>query len=704
MYNKNIKITDDAYDFGKYSQEEMRVLSEIGEDVSIGRGDLNKIKSKIKKYPNLPGLYNYLSIVYVDSNNSEKAFETTLEIVEKFPDYLFGKINLANFYIEKKQLEKVAEIFESFDITELYPKREVFHEGEIFNFEYMKILYFLEKNEIENATVSLEYLKLVNSDHPILNNIEKRIFDKTRDKTSDYKIDEPKNRVLGEDYNKKIQTEDKPDFKHKEILELYSYDVEIDVQLLNTIKNLPRKTLVEDLEKIIVDAQLRYEYFSTGKFRSEELYFVFHAFFILAEIQSKESLPKVLDFLSFNQEFIDFWIGEDFLTEDFWKIIYQLSDEENYELLFNFLILPNVGTYSKTSVLNTLINVIHNNPKFRDDIVKSLKLTIEYFLKNEDNKELFDDLFLTFLVGDLVVAHLYELLPEIVDLYNKGIVVEGIVGTLNEAEEVITSDDEIEKDELFLNIFDEYEEMTESWWDDDDEWDDDLNPKLIVFLNSLSQEKREEFLVLYNDSSSEDEFFKNFELLSEFIDNLEYKQRELFMNYALSMQEEGEDEEIDLEFIEFYDTLDEEQKNLYMEMAGVEDDNEIEKMAKKFRATLNEKQEKLFMDYMSISEDEEVLDPKLVKFLNSIDENTQEEFFSLSDNKSDDEEENIRQVDKFVNTLNKKQKRLFVDYAASIPEEEIHKPVIIKNELKVGRNDPCPCGSGKKYKKCCMKK
>ena len=24
-------------------------------------------------------------------------------------------------------------------------------------------------------------------------------------------------------------------------------------------------------------------------------------------------------------------------------------------------------------------------------------------------------------------------------------------------------------------------------------------------------------------------------------------------------------------------------------------------------------------------------------------------------------------------------------------------------EKKVGRNDPCPCGSGKKYKKCCEK-
>ena len=25
-------------------------------------------------------------------------------------------------------------------------------------------------------------------------------------------------------------------------------------------------------------------------------------------------------------------------------------------------------------------------------------------------------------------------------------------------------------------------------------------------------------------------------------------------------------------------------------------------------------------------------------------------------------------------------------------------------ESKVGRNDPCPCGSGKKYKKCCLRK
>jgi preprotein translocase subunit SecA len=37
--------------------------------------------------------------------------------------------------------------------------------------------------------------------------------------------------------------------------------------------------------------------------------------------------------------------------------------------------------------------------------------------------------------------------------------------------------------------------------------------------------------------------------------------------------------------------------------------------------------------------------------------------------------------------------------------ETDHKPQPIRNrQQRVGRNDPCPCGSGKKFKNCCMKK
>ena len=34
--------------------------------------------------------------------------------------------------------------------------------------------------------------------------------------------------------------------------------------------------------------------------------------------------------------------------------------------------------------------------------------------------------------------------------------------------------------------------------------------------------------------------------------------------------------------------------------------------------------------------------------------------------------------------------------------ENKSKPIV--SQKKIGRNDPCPCGSGKKYKKCCLKK
>ncbi|MDR3072523.1 MAG: preprotein translocase subunit SecA [Clostridiales Family XIII bacterium] len=41
--------------------------------------------------------------------------------------------------------------------------------------------------------------------------------------------------------------------------------------------------------------------------------------------------------------------------------------------------------------------------------------------------------------------------------------------------------------------------------------------------------------------------------------------------------------------------------------------------------------------------------------------------------------------------------------AANVPEREKRPETVRRTEVKVGRNDPCPCGSGKKYKNCCGK-
>ena len=40
----------------------------------------------------------------------------------------------------------------------------------------------------------------------------------------------------------------------------------------------------------------------------------------------------------------------------------------------------------------------------------------------------------------------------------------------------------------------------------------------------------------------------------------------------------------------------------------------------------------------------------------------------------------------------------------AMPDKKFIEPAQVESKKKIGRNDPCPCGSGKKYKKCCMGK
>ncbi len=55
-----------------------------------------------------------------------------------------------------------------------------------------------------------------------------------------------------------------------------------------------------------------------------------------------------------------------------------------------------------------------------------------------------------------------------------------------------------------------------------------------------------------------------------------------------------------------------------------------------------------------------------------------------------------------VEQMEAKQRRQKISMNRTDEETPVNKPTV-RDEDKVGRNDPCPCGSGKKYKKCCGK-
>lgn len=60
-------------------------------------------------------------------------------------------------------------------------------------------------------------------------------------------------------------------------------------------------------------------------------------------------------------------------------------------------------------------------------------------------------------------------------------------------------------------------------------------------------------------------------------------------------------------------------------------------------------------------------------------------------------EEQIPDFYRQLKTRHEKMKALYLHNR----QKNYYPPQVIK-ESKVGRNDPCPCGSGKKYKKCCL--
>lgn len=85
--------------------------------------------------------------------------------------------------------------------------------------------------------------------------------------------------------------------------------------------------------------------------------------------------------------------------------------------------------------------------------------------------------------------------------------------------------------------------------------------------------------------------------------------------------------------------------------------------------------------------------------IENIDENTVVEldvdykklFFNMHDAKA----EWLYQLQEWDNILTEDEKKTI--------KKEYNQSKIYVNENKIGRNDDCPCGSGKKYKKCCGK-
>ena len=123
---------------------------------------IDRIEELIKKYPNVPKLYNFATVAYNFLRNTEKARHYSEMNYKMNPSYLFAKLNYAEICMSEGDLDKVAEIYENkFDLKMLYPERNVFHITEVVGFLGITATYFScigMKDQVELLFKGLEEL------------------------------------------------------------------------------------------------------------------------------------------------------------------------------------------------------------------------------------------------------------------------------------------------------------------------------------------------------------------------------------------------------------------------------------------------------------------------------------------------------------------------------------------------------------------
>lgn len=253
---------------------------------------------------------------------------------------------------------------------------------------------------------------------------------------------------------------DTPQFHHPEVTGLYQQGLRIEAAELQTVLNLPQPTLVEDLELILSDTKQRYPYYEN--LRDEELEEGFldaplHAIMLLGELQSKASLPAILEWLSQPGEVVEFWLG-DHQTETIWEAFYKLLPND-MQAINAFLRNPSVDMSIKATLTDAFTQLALHQPQHRNEVVKMYADLFDYYkgTEKEDDKE-----FLSFAVGCALQMKATELLSQITALYDAGAVYEYVNGSKIEALKILTKD-ERDYTRTILPIADRYQEIITTW-------------------------------------------------------------------------------------------------------------------------------------------------------------------------------------------------------------------------------------------------
>jgi hypothetical protein len=428
------------------------------------KSSIPKLLAAIEKYPDSPHLKNYLSVLYEHRNELNKALEINRRIVNEHPNYLFGKINLANEYYLKEEYDKMPEILgNKMELKALYPQRETFHISEVLAFYKCAILYFTAIGDIKQAEIRYNIMEEIAPDFDDTKLASAQIL-MTRIRIGQERFkQEQKNRITVET-NSQVMTEitEQPTFKHTEIEWLYTNGLNIEKEKLQTILQLPRKSLINDLEQVLEDSINRYKYFSRLTYKKgwdeEKTTFALHAVFLLGELEAEESVDTIIKVLSQSEEYLDLYF-DDFLTDVLWEPVYKIVNQHP-DKCKKYLCTPGINTYAKSIITDVFEQVVYNQPERRKEVISWFRDLINFFLNSSIEDNVIDSDLIAFIICNILDFEGKELLPEIKQLFDKNLVSQTICGNIKEVKNAFLWPDNYNNKKDFLPIAELYEKIT----------------------------------------------------------------------------------------------------------------------------------------------------------------------------------------------------------------------------------------------------
>jgi len=431
------------------------------------KSSVPKMLSAIEKYPNNPQLKNYLSVLYGQLKMTQKMYDVNKWIIAEHPNYLFGKLNLANEHYLKKEYNKIPEVLgHEMELKSLYPNRKTFHLNEVTSFLKSTILYYTAIENIEQAEIRYDLMKQIAPDSSDTEMMFQYIFT-ARMKAGQLRYkEEQKNKVSVITTPQKINLGSKePLFIHIEIKELYSNGLYIDKEKLQNILSLPRESLLQDLELVLKDSINRFDHFQrlviNNGWNEETMNFVIHAFYILAELQAANSLDTIFDVLSQSEEYLELYFG-DFIAGMLWEPLYKIA-ASNLQECKEFILRSGISTYARVNFPDMAEQVALHHPERYREIIKWFDEIIKTFLKSSIDDNVIDSDLIALLICNVIDIKGDELLPVIKELFEKGIVSTTISGSWIDVKESFTRQDNFDKRKDILSIFDRYDNITSTW-------------------------------------------------------------------------------------------------------------------------------------------------------------------------------------------------------------------------------------------------